>query len=351
MTVDLGASLEQPAPPVTLDEARDLARTHYGLHGTVEPLTGERDRNFRVREAGGSSWVLKVGHPAEAAELSGLQTAALLHLVEQDPGLPVPRIRRTVDDATEVLWRPRSADAGAPPSRVRLYSYLPGVPMHRVPASARVRNDLGRIVARVDRALAGFDHHAARHDLVWDASRVSRVTDLIDPSDTQVRAMMAHVEEHTVPRLAGVRQQVIHNDANPHNVMTDAAGRHVVGLIDFGDVIWAPLPQEVATASAYQLVDGPEALEACLEVLVGYQDVNPLTAEEASTVFDLMVARLVLIVVITGWRAKQHPRNSAYIMRNHQRARLGLERAAAIGCSAATVMIQRALEECDDRRG
>lgn len=345
MTAELEASLQQPAPRVSIDEATDLATVYFGLRGTVEPLAGERGRNFKVREIGGSSWVLKVGHPAESAALSALSTAALLHVAEHDPDLPVPRIRRTVDRGTEVLWQARSADPAEPPSRVRLYSYLPGIPMHWVPAATRLRNELGRILARVDRALVGFDHPASRHDLIWDASRAPRVAELVDPTDTQVRDMLAHVEAHTLPRLPRVRHQVIHNDANPHNVMVDPAGRQVIGLIDFGDVIWAPLPQEVATASAYQLVDGADSLEACLDVLVGYHDVNPLTDEEADLVFDLMAARLVLIVVITAWRAKQHPRNRDYIMRNHQRARLGLERAAAIGCPAATTMIHRALEE------
>jgi hydroxylysine kinase len=126
--------------------------------------------------------------------------------------------------------------------------------------------------------------------------------------------------------------------------MAAVNGQHVVGLIDFGDVIAAPVSQEIATASAYQLVDASDGLDACVDLVRGYHVEHPLTEAEASTVFDLMVARLVLVVVITGWRAEQHPRNREYILRNHRRARLGLERAMSIPCAAATATISQALE-------
>lgn len=343
MTTPLGLSLEQPAPAVSMEQAAELAGTSFGLRGSITHLTGERDRNFKISEGQGQTWVLKVGHPADSAGLSDLQRSVLLEVAEADPGLQVPRVREALDGSTEILWTP-PATPDAPPCRVRVYSYLPGVPLHRVPASALLRAELGGVLARLDRALDDFDHPAARHDLIWDASRVTRIAELIDPGDAQVREALDHVAEHTLPRLAGVRHQVIHNDANPHNVMAEAAGRHVVGLIDFGDVIRAPLPQEIATAAAYQLADGSEGLEACVDLARAYHAQNPLTEEEVATVFDLMVARLILIVVITGWRAEQHPRNREYILRNHHRARLGLERAMSIECGAATATIRQALE-------
>lgn len=340
----LGPLLEDHAPSTTVEEARSLARTHFGLHGTVEPLSGERDRNFRVLEPDGAAWVLKVVHPAEPPELSDLQTQALRHIAAVDPSLSVPRIRPASEPARgDVFWPPSVPD-GAPRSRVRVYSYLPGTPLHAVPSSPSLRTGLGRQLGRLDRALATFDHPGAQHDLIWDASKATRVSDVLDPGDSVAHGLLAHFAEHAAPAVPALRHQVIHNDANPQNVMADAAGERVAGIIDFGDIIRAPLVQEAATAGAYHLVDGDTALDACLDVVRGYHEVNPLTAAEVEVLFDLVVARLVLIVAITGWRAAQHPKNRRYILRNHRRARLGLERAAGVGCAAATAEFRRLLE-------
>ncbi len=344
MTQHQRLSLEQPAPAVSLAQAAGLAGTHFGLRGAITQLAGERDRNFKIREADGRIWVLKVGHPADPAGLSDLQRDVLLTVAETDPALPVPRVRETLDGTAEALWMPPGSNPGAPPCRVRAYSYLAGHPLHGVSTSTVLRGELGSVLGRLGRALSGFVHPAAHHDLIWDASRVTRIAELIDPADTQVRGALDHVAEHTLPRLAGVRHQVIHNDANPHNVLATPDGERIVGLIDFGDVIWAPVPQEIATAAAYQLADASAGLEACLDLVRGYHTEYPLTEAEAATVFDLMMARLVLVVVITGWRAEQHPRNRDYILRNHRRARLGLERAMSIPCAVATEAIRQALE-------
>ena len=53
-----------------LDDAwvRELARERYGIEGDMKPLTGERDRNYRLeRAADGARFMLKISHPAETA--------------------------------------------------------------------------------------------------------------------------------------------------------------------------------------------------------------------------------------------------------------------------------------------
>jgi Ser/Thr protein kinase RdoA (MazF antagonist) len=65
---------------------------------------------------------------------------------------------------------------------------------------------------------------------------------------------LAHFMQQVQPRLGGLRHQVIHNDLNPYNVLVDPQD-HIttVGLIDFGDMVQAPLINELAVACSYQL--------------------------------------------------------------------------------------------------
>ena len=55
-----------------------------------------------------------------------------------------------------------------------------------------------------------------------------------------------------VPALDHLPHQVIHNDANEHNVLVADDGT-VVGLIDFGDVVWTARVGGLAVAGAYAM--------------------------------------------------------------------------------------------------
>ena len=76
-------------PPVgaSLDEAAEIAHTHFGLSGSVTRLSGERDDNFRVVTADGD-FSLKIANPAERADVLEMHQLALDHIASADPSFP-----------------------------------------------------------------------------------------------------------------------------------------------------------------------------------------------------------------------------------------------------------------------
>ncbi|MCK8784827.1 phosphotransferase [Roseomonas sp. NAR14] len=336
----LGAALDLPAPPATEAEAESLARAHFGVEARARALSGERDRNFHLRDAAGRDYVLKVGHPAEDPAVLDLQGRALLHVAARDPSLPVPRVL-LADGAPQAAWQA----PGLPPRMVRLLTYLPGRPLAEVPADAAQRRAIGACLARLDLALGDFRHPAEGHDLLWDLQRMARVRPLLaevpaDRRDLPLR-FLDRFEAHVLPALPGLRAQLVHNDFNPHNVL--AAGdddRRVAGIIDFGDMVRAPLVQDVATAAAYQL--SAAGLDGVAELAAAFHAVLPLRAEEVAVLADLTAARLVLTIAISSWRAARHPGNAAYILRNQGRAWEGLRRLDAIPREAAVAALRAA---------
>ena len=66
-----------------------------------------------------------------------------------------------------------------------------------------------------------------------------------------------------LPRLAALRAQVIHNDYHLYNVLVapDDQARIVTGIIDFGDMVHAPLVGEVATAAAFHMAGSADPFE------------------------------------------------------------------------------------------
>jgi len=340
ITDGLGAVLDAPVPPVSAAQAAALARDHFGLDAQVTPLTGERDRNFHLAAADGQEYVLKVVHPAEDPAVTDFQARALLHLASADPGLPVPRVRPPL----AVRWEAPDGTARL----VRVYSWLPGRPLHLARPGTAQRRNLGTLLARLDLALGGFSHPAQHHVLLWDIQHAVRTRRLLasidDPALRAVPERALDVfERHALPVMRGLRRQVIHNDFNPHNVLVHAADDdRVAGVIDFGDMVHAPLVQDLATAAAYHIQPEGHPLTAPAELVAAFQAVCPLRPEEIDILFDLIVARTVVSVAISGFRAKRQPGNAAYILRNYARTWSGLERLAAVSRAEAQAMLHTA---------
>lgn len=320
-------------PEVEVEEVAALAARAFGLDAVrIEPLPGERDRNFLVAEGSHAAWVVKVLHPGEDPAVSDFQSRALEHLARTDPSLPVPRLRRPVggDRGLEHLW----VRDGHAPQRVRCVSYLVGRPVASTPSTSRQRVNLGRFLARLDDAFAAFRHSAEEQpDLLWNAHRAERVRPLLHAiEDPERRALAASVLDGLAAHgdgLRGVRRQVIHNDFNPQNVLVDAEDPDaVVGVIDFGDLLRAPLVQDLATTCAYLTVEGEHPLDLAADVTAAYQGVRALSTAEHTVLPALIGARLVLSATISAWRAQREPANASYLLRNQVHVWRNLERLA-----------------------
>jgi Ser/Thr protein kinase RdoA (MazF antagonist) len=328
--------LEHADPPVGEAQALELLRRAYGLEGTVRRLPGERDQNFEVA-AGGERFVLKISHSAEEPAVTDFQTRALLHIAASSAQVPIPRLQATLNGEPQFLWR----GDGRGDRVVRLLSFLEGVPLHSIPPSRAVLWSLGSELARLDLALRDFRHPAEDYVLLWDLRQAHLLDDRIEAVATAEDRKLAQeglavFRQVAVPRLAGLRAQTIHNDANPWNVLVDAAGRAVTGLLDLGDALRAPLIMELGVAASYHLEPDGNPFRGVSALVSGYHQRLPLDRVEREILCPLMAARLAMTVVITSWRCRLHPHNSAYILRNVPRAARGLEYLLGQRTDAAT---------------
>jgi len=331
------AALSTDAPCLAAADVRALARGLYGIDGSVQSLAGERDQNCRVEAADGSRYVLKISNPSEPADVVDFQIAALDHIAQAAPDQPVPRVVRTLEGRT----RGTVALGGGIQATVRMLTYLDGVQIRETPRTAAQRRAMGTGLARLNRALHGFVHPGAKHDLLWNVSAAHRLSAKLDgivnaQRRALARAFMARFTEHVLPRLDSLRSQVIHNDYHLYNVLV-APDDHarIVGIIDFGDMLHAPLVGEVATGAAFHMAGNADPFEGPAQFVAAYHAALPLVDVEQEIVADLMATRHLITVLISEWRSACYPENRPYIMRHNPAAWEALSDMADLSRAAA----------------
>ncbi|MDE0475630.1 MAG: phosphotransferase, partial [Gammaproteobacteria bacterium] len=180
-------------PDFTTAEAEALARDRYGILARARELPSERDRNFLLRATGdgqdaggqlsgddagaGATFVLKIGNATEARASLEMQGAILARLarrwLEDDGALRSPFPAVVPDLAGAPLATVERRGIHYP---LRLVTWLPGVPVAEVrPQSPEFLRSWGGVLARLNAALADFEHPAAETGFHWDLRTASSI--------------------------------------------------------------------------------------------------------------------------------------------------------------------------------
>lgn len=269
------------------------------------PLLSERDQNFRLTTGEGRRYVFKIANPAESGHSTQLQVDALLHLEKRRCAVATPRVIHTVDGRSTTR-----IGTGSTASLCRVVSYLEGRTLESQNISPALAVDVGRSAAKLTQCLADFEHPGDSHPILWDLQRTPELRELlvyIDKDDLRdkVETCIDDFDRRVRPAITGLRSQVIHNDLNLANILVTAdAPDAVAGIIDFGDMVRAPLIMEPAIAAAYLRVSDSDApaLSLLIPLLQGFHSVEPLSADEFELLFDLVRARLATTISILSWR-------------------------------------------------
>jgi 4-aminobutyrate aminotransferase-like enzyme len=117
----------------------------------------------------------------------------------------------------------------------------------------------------------------------------------------------------------------------------------VIGIVDFGDMVIAPVVCDPAIAAAYLAFGRDDPGSAIAELLVGYHAVWPLGADEVALVPDLVAGRLAQSLLVAAWRVELHPENAAYILSDVDDS---FETLGRLGELAPGALAQRLLDVC-----
>ena len=301
-------------PAFSAEDVMRAAFNNYGIRAQTRPLVSERDQNFLLDADDGKRYTLKISNSAEQLQVIDFQNKALLHVANQDPSFPLPRVIPGLNGQ-----RHFNLESGGKTHFVRVFSWVEGRILDELPADAALTNRLGGLLARLGLALKGFDHPGSNPPSLWDMKRAAGLADLLDYiEEPGLRRLVSRTLDRFVklkPELDTLRTQVIHNDMSRGNVVMDKTqSDQISGIIDFGDMTRSPLIIDLAVAAAYQLSDGDDPLSGALPMITGYHAIRPLQNLEMVLLTDLIRTRLITSLLVNSYRVTLFPENREYLM-------------------------------------
>jgi hydroxylysine kinase len=306
-------AISSPQPEFSETAAKHMLAVEYGLEGELAPLVSERDQNFRVSMADGRQFVFKIANRAESSVTTDFQIKALLHIEQMQCSVATPKIVRTLAGNDSAIIHD-----GDVAHVCRVVSYLQGTLLSEISTSPQLAQKLGECAARLDMAMADFGHQGDSPLLLWDLQRAAGLRDLLSYIEAAelraaVTACLDDFDTRVQPALPALRRQVIHSDLHGDNVLAESQQQNaIVGVIDFGDMVRAPLIMEVAVAASYLRSEESDALSLITPFVDAYHSLLPLQPNEIELLFDLIRARLAATISILRWRVAQRGQDDEY---------------------------------------
>lgn len=334
-------------PQFSLNQVKAIVVDLYRIDGDYKELNCERDISYRIRTKGGAAYVVKISNAAEPEGIVDFQIKALKHIVEQDSDLRVPHVIHTKDDKPFDSIQSDSGDR----HMIRMLTYMEGDAMDDTPAAfnPKTRYNIGVMVGRLTKSLRNFYHpYAGSNVHLWDMSHCLELRPHIKclpdgPTRELCSMILDRAERFILPQLKKTRWQVVHHDANPDNVLLDQKDpTRVVGVIDFGDMLFGPVVADLVAASDSFDDDDTDPLDALCSTAAGYDSSFPLEENEIDLVYDMMLIYLLINTVIIGARDALSDGSEKVYIENTGIYQRMLKRLWEVGREKAIIRLRRA---------
>ncbi len=293
--------------PIELALIRALGE--FGLQGKLSALPAERDKLFALEDSSGRKFIVRLSAAEEEPHAIVSQNEVLDAISMVDASLPIPRVMAS-RLGNKIVWVSDRAARRA----LRVFSFLPGVPVGKTVRSPAQLRAVAVALARLDRALSAVEGQRGGNADVWNVVRAPSLIPLLasEPDDS-ARDMAKRALERFGAELASkfevLPHQLIHNDFNTKNVLVDQhEPTKVTGIIDFGDLMYAPRVLDLAVLLS-KFVTASSPLSDAEEAVAAYVRSLPLSKAEIASIYPLLATRTAMRIAVWGDRARgyAHP--------------------------------------------
>ncbi len=288
---------------------KHLLQSEFGFNKVeIKKLNGYVNINYLVK-TGTSKYIFKTYSPdKEMQSLVEIENETLIFLNKAYQN-KFPKPIQFIDGSCV-----KTLEIDGKETICRMLSFLDGEFLKDVTHTDDLFRSVGTFLAEMDIELKKLDIYAIKAKL-WtldiqylnlNKKYINDITNIKDRNT--VKYFFQQFEEEVEPLLPELRKQIIHNDANDWNVLVKNG--EVSGLIDFGDMVYSPLINELAVAITYACFDKENPLECASIILESYHHKLPVEEKEIKILYYLIAARLVISLCNSSHLIKLNPGNS-----------------------------------------
>ncbi|MEO8568269.1 MAG: aminotransferase class III-fold pyridoxal phosphate-dependent enzyme [Ginsengibacter sp.] len=297
----------------TQQDIQLLAKQHYHIDAVAKELNGYDELNFLLTDAQGKKYIFKIATDEHGYDFLDAQAKIINHLKESKVAGKFQKL--ILDKNGQALT---TIKKNGKHYYLRILSFLEGTFW----VDVEQNNDelflsLGNILGEMDRALKDFSHPSMHRDYEWDiANAADSESNLHYITDHEKRRIASYFimqfREEVIPMQHKLRKAYIHNDANDYNVLVKENA--VTGLIDFGDMVFSHLINNLAVACTYAMFQQKDVLHSASLVVKGYHQYYPLTEQELSVLYYLVAGRLCISVTKSAYNASLNSSNEHHFI-------------------------------------
>jgi Ser/Thr protein kinase RdoA (MazF antagonist) len=196
----------------------------------------------------------------------------------------------------------------------RMLTFLEGEFLGDAVHTKELIHNFGSTLAEIDLRLATFKSYTiAAKQWEWDIQYLilneKYIDDIPNAKDKSlVRYFFQQFKENVIPIASTLRKQIIHNDANDWNILIN--NQEISGIIDFGDLAYTFLINELAVAIPYICFNKENPLELASLMVKSYHTKLPLEEKEIKVLYYLIAARLLISVCNSAHSKLNNPENT-----------------------------------------
>lgn len=199
---------------------------------------------------------------------------------------------------------------------VRLLSFVEGEFFAEVKHTPKLFYSFSKFLAEMDLKLLNFrdvsiESKKSNWDLQYYYLNKKYLSFIENPSDRKlVEYVFLQYRENVEPELENLQYSLIHGDANDWNILV--TGGKVSGIIDFGDMCYSPMINELAIGITYGILSKEDPIKWALPIIRGYHETLPLEEKNVEMLYWLIATR-ISISVCNSAKAKREKPDNKYI--------------------------------------
>ena len=271
---------------------------------SLKNLNSERDKNYLVYLDNDKKYILKISNTNESKEILKLQDYVLSNLNKRQSIKKI--IPKKIHKSIKTF-----IDKNNSKCFVRLLSFIDGKLYANCKPSRELEVSLGTYVGFLSKELNNLGHPSSFRKFEWDPSSIEWINKYVNLFKSKKRIIIkkniSEFNNFVKKNKNNLRYSLTHGDPNNYNLVV--SNKKIIGLLDYGDMIFAPTINDIAICLSYALMNNRNINETLKNIIQSYNHVYPITLNETISLFSLVKSRLTITVVMAEKQIKKFPKN------------------------------------------